>query len=119
MPENPILKATLGNVEAVIDSVTSNELLREIPVVGTAFKLLNGASAIRDRIFAAKLLRFIQDLDSVSLTMKTKLRRKMTDNAIDAKVVGETTLIVIERASAVEKAHLRAKHRYLPSEFRK
>ncbi len=106
MSENLLVEAALENVEAVIDALTANEVLREIPVVGTAFKVLKGAREIRDRIFAAKLLRFVQDLDSVPTTTRERLRQRMAENPDDAREVGETALIVIERASAVEKAHL-------------
>ena len=41
MTENPILEAALENVEAIVDTLTANGLVREIPVVGTAVKLLH------------------------------------------------------------------------------
>jgi len=106
MATNPLLEAALENVEAVVDTLTSNELVRAIPVVGTALKVLKGARDIRDRLFAAKLLRFIQDLDSVRPETKERLRRKMADDPDEAKKVGETALIIIERSSAIQKAHL-------------
>lgn len=104
--DHPFLEAALENAEAVLDSLTDDELLKEIPLVGTAVKLLRGASTIRDRIFAAKILRFLQDLDSVSPETREKIRTKMASDPDEARAVGETALVLLERSSAVEKARL-------------
>ena len=106
MVDNPILEAVLENVEAVVDTLTTNELVREIPVVGTAVKLLKGAQNIRDRLFAAKLLRFIEKLESVSPETRERIRQKITNNSDEARKVGETALLVVERITAPEKADL-------------
>ncbi len=106
MAENPILEAALENIEAIVETLTTNELVREIPVVGTAVKLLKGARDIRDRLFAAKLLRFVQNLESVSPETKERIRRKIVSDSDEARKVGETALIVVERLTDVEKADL-------------
>jgi hypothetical protein len=106
MADNPILEAALENIEAVVDTLTTNELVREIPVVGTVVKLLRGARDIRDRLFAAKLLRFIQNLESVSDETKERIRRKITDNPDEARKVGEIVIVIVERVTALEKADL-------------
>lgn len=106
MSEKEFLEAALENFEAVVDALTDNEMVKAIPVVGTAIKLLRGARDMRDRFFAAKLSRFIEDLDSVSARTKCKIRERLASNPDDARKVGETALIVVERVVAIEKAHL-------------
>lgn len=106
MLDNPILEAALENVESVVDTLTKNELVREIPVVGTTVKLLRGARDIRDRLFAAKLLRFIQKLESVSPETRGRIRQKITNDSDEARKIGETAILVVERIAAPEKADL-------------
>nr|VFK56365.1 MAG: hypothetical protein BECKTUN1418F_GA0071002_108610 [Candidatus Kentron sp. TUN]VFK58736.1 MAG: hypothetical protein BECKTUN1418D_GA0071000_10889 [Candidatus Kentron sp. TUN]VFK62653.1 MAG: hypothetical protein BECKTUN1418E_GA0071001_108410 [Candidatus Kentron sp. TUN] len=55
--ERPILEAILETSEVVADIVTDDQVLSGIPVIGTAFKVLKAVNAIRDRVFAAKLLK--------------------------------------------------------------
>ena len=40
MKEEPLIEAALENVEAFIDAFADNEILKSIPVVGTALKIV-------------------------------------------------------------------------------
>lgn len=106
MCENQFLMAALENAEAIVDSIVENDLVLAIPIVGTASRLLRGARDIRDRIFAAKLKKFLDDLDSVSDDAKVRIRRRLSENPDDARRVGETALLMVERASDLEKVHI-------------
>ena len=88
MKEHILLEAALENVEALIDTSVDNEILKNIPFVGTVFKIIKGTSDIRDRLFAAKILRFIQTLSQVNDRTKEKMRQRVSSEPEEAQKVG-------------------------------
>ncbi len=50
--------------ELAIDALIQDDLLKEIPVIGTAVRLTKMGIAIRDRNFLKKILRFIQEFET-------------------------------------------------------
>lgn len=101
---NKLLEASLEGAEAFVDSVTENELLKNIPIVGTAVKLMEGALSIRDRIFIAKIQKFIYEME--------KIPAKELNRFIDAldtenfQSVGETAFLVLEKLNDLKKAEM-------------
>ena len=106
MTKHCLLEATLENVEAVIDAATDNEILKNIPVVGTAVKLVKEAVDIRDRMFAAKLTTFLQALNETTPEAREKLRQKIASSPDEAKEVGETLLLVLDKTTTLKKAEI-------------
>ncbi len=92
--------------EIALDSLISNEILKEIPVLSSVANLLRGTIAIRDRLFAEKLKRFLDDIASLNEKEKQKIFGKMKSDPDEAKRVGQTTLIILERISEIKKAHI-------------
>ncbi len=109
MKESPIIEAALENAEALIDAVTDNEILKSIPVVGTALKVIKGAGDIRDRLFAAKIMTFLNALENVAPDLKEKIRQRVSENADESRKVGETVLLLIDRLADLDKADIIAK----------
>jgi hypothetical protein len=108
MAEHHLLEAALEDVEAVVDAATHDEVLKNIPVVGTAVKLLRAAGDIRDKMFAAKIARFLQTLDRTTPEAREKIRQKIASSADEARAVGETLLLVLDKITALEKAEIMA-----------
>ncbi len=106
MAEHYLLETALENLEAVIDSVTDNDIVRNIPVIGTAFKMLKGASDIRDRMFAAKLTKFLLTTENVTPQAKEAMRQKIASSPDEAKTIGRTLMLVLDRITALEKAEI-------------
>lgn len=106
MAEHHLLEAALENFEALIDTSIDNEIVKAIPVVGTLFKVLKAVPDIRNRIFAAKLTRFIQVFENVPPGAMKKIRQKVAASPDEATKVGETLLLVLERITALEKAEI-------------
>ena len=93
MKEPILLEAVLENVEAIVDASLDNEILKNLPVVSTFFKFLKAGSDIRDRVFAAKILKFLQTLDRLSDEDKSEMGQKIASNQEDAIKVGETIVL--------------------------
>jgi hypothetical protein len=105
--ERPLLEASLENAEAIADALSDDGVLKEIPVVGNIFKLCKAVHGVRDRIFAAKLQRFVSGLGDEA-TFIVKLRKRIQQSPEQAQIIGETLLMVLERITAIEKADLLA-----------
>jgi hypothetical protein len=56
---NKFLEASLEGAEAIADALIENEVVKSIPVVGTAIKILSGGLDLRDKIFVSKIQRFL------------------------------------------------------------
>ncbi len=106
--DRPIVEATLESGEVVTDILMRGDILAEIPLIGTAIKICKAADAIRDRAFAIKLSRFVQNFEGISEEQKKKLKEKMNASAEEAQKVGETLLFVLERVTDLDKPSLLA-----------
>jgi hypothetical protein len=67
------------------------------------------AADIRDRIFAAKMRKFLTSIEKVSKKSKEKIRKKVRNNPNEGRKVGETLLLLIDRISEIEKAEIIAR----------
>jgi hypothetical protein len=56
---NKFLEASFEGAEAIADALIENEVVKSIPVVGTAIKILSGGLDLRDKIFVSKIQRFL------------------------------------------------------------
>lgn len=101
--DRPILEAVLESTEVVADAIAHGDILSEIPVIGTAFKICKAAGTIRDRAFAAKLARFASELDSIPEKTKDKLKERALSSKEDLQKVGETLFMVLERLTDLDK----------------
>jgi len=109
MREKPFIEIVLENAEGLIDVVTDNEILKSIPVVGTALKAIKGAGDIRDRLFAAKIMTFLNSLEKVAPDLKENIRKRVAENPVEARKVGETVLLLIDRLADLDKTDIIAK----------
>ena len=107
--DRPLLEATLTNIEVAIDAVTSNEAVASIPVIGTAFKICKGINDIRSRAFAAKLERFVSARDLAKPAAKVAILKKVQASPDEARKVGETLFLVLDRFIDLDKPESLAK----------
>lgn len=109
MKERPLLEAALENTEVVVDQLISNDLIKDISLVGTALKACKAVADIRDKLFLAKISRFLTELNSVRPEIKEDLKGKMTNNTEEARRIGEVVLLVLDKVSDLEKPEILAK----------
>lgn len=103
---NKFLEASLEGAEVIADSLIENELIKSIPVVGTALKLISGSLDLRDKIFLSKVQRFIQEIESISKEEKLKFNQSITSDEELMRSVGEAALLVLDKLSDLKKADL-------------
>jgi hypothetical protein len=104
-----LLEASLENIEAIIEGVSYVDVLIDVPVIGTAFKVLRGADAFRDKLFAAKISRFLKQLDKIPQSDIEKMRKKIADSPKESEKVGSTLLMVLDKVSDLDKPELLGK----------
>ena len=113
MPEprkdRPILEAVLQNVEVAVDAITANEAVAAIPVIGTAFKLCKGFDDLRSKAFAAKLARFFGVEAVSSPAAKAAIVARVQSSPEEARKVGETLFLVLDRFIDLDKPELLAR----------
>lgn len=104
--DNPLVDVTAENLEVVIDALTKNDVVREIPFLSTAVGLLKTYRNVRDGLFTEKLKKFLRDIDSIDEHSKQELFNKIATDSAEANKVGRTTLVILERATDLEKASI-------------
>ncbi|MCU7851501.1 MAG: hypothetical protein KZQ80_04745 [Candidatus Thiodiazotropha sp. (ex Monitilora ramsayi)] len=103
---NKFLEATLEGAEVIADSLIENELIKSIPIVGTALKLISGSLDLRDKIFLSKVQRFILEIESISNEERLKFKQNISSDEELMATVGEASLLVLDKLSDLKKADL-------------
>ncbi|HPH13838.1 MAG TPA: hypothetical protein PLC34_08585 [Burkholderiaceae bacterium] len=107
--ERNFLEAFLEGAEAAIDLASDNEAVKAVPVVGTAIKLLKGADDMRSRALTAKLTKFLMEPALQSEKIRAKLRAGIATSDEEARKVGESLFLVLDRMTDLDKPSLLAK----------
>lgn len=89
--------------EIALDSVMSEGVLKELPVVGTIVNLLKAGGKVSEELFIRKLLRFLHELKDVPVTERQTLLRKYPDGSQEQQELGGNLLLAIERLDDVSK----------------
>ena len=95
-------------LELGLDAFLDDGILKDIPVVGTAFKILKAGASIKDAFFKQKLYTFLRALGQVSVNERLKFIKRMDVDPNYKANVGEKLLVVIDRLDDIEKARLLA-----------
>ncbi|NKC10798.1 MAG: hypothetical protein GKR94_00890 [Gammaproteobacteria bacterium] len=101
-----LLEVVLESAEVVADALIDNEIVKSIPVVGTAVKLVAGRADLRDRIFVSKVQRFIEQLESTAKPDRMKFQKQILSDDDQKRRTGEAVLLVLDKLSDLKKADL-------------
>jgi len=98
----------LGNIvsdgaEILLDSLIENEILREIPVIGTSLNLIKGISNIRDIAYLNKVKRFVLQLGTLSHDKKRKLIDESRKDGKRRVKFGNAIFTAIEQSDSLVK----------------
>lgn len=100
------LEAFLESTESAVDIALNGDVLAEVPVVGLAVKVARAIDSVRDRALIAKLSRFALALDGISEKEREAYKKKLQENPKEAKHVGETLFLVLDRLTDLSKPEL-------------
>ena len=65
MPVRSVIEILAESSEVVIDQGLRDGLLKDIPVVGFVAKSIDVVSSIRDKLFASKIVRFLEAIEEI------------------------------------------------------
>lgn len=89
--------------EPALDAIINNEILKDIPVLGSAVKVAGLGQTISDRIFLAKIQRFLSALEPVSSPEAQRFSEELASGDADASRTAETLLLAIDIADDLAK----------------
>lgn len=101
--------AVFDGAELALDSVLTEGVLKELPIVGTVVRLAKAGQSIAEELFLRKLLRFLTELRSVPCEERSKLLGRYPDGSQGQRDLGENLLLTLERLDNVEKPTLLAR----------
>lgn len=91
-------------IEIGIDSFLEEGILKDIPIAGTVHSLLKASRTITDKLFAKKIIFFLNSLDEVSAKDREEMINEINQSE-DYKIqVGKKILFILDRADDHEKA---------------
>ncbi|QHF01241.1 hypothetical protein N015_01995 [Pseudomonas asturiensis] len=83
--------------EVALDRLFDNDIVKEIPIVGTAIALLKAGDDFRAYAFVKKVTVFLQEVESVSIEDRDLFFKRYCDNPEKLSELGETTLMALDR----------------------
>ena len=104
MASSPHLHGLLtDSLEVVLDHLLRNNLVRDMPAIGTAVNLVKLGVDLKNRLFLAKLLRFCNNLESVPEKEKRRFISQLQADARLRSRVGEHLVLLLDRFDDVEQ----------------
>lgn len=103
-----ISSSSIGNIaidisEVAIDSILEEGLLRDLPGLNIISGLIKTTKNIREKIFAKKILLFLQSLNDCELSKRQSFVNKFDSNPKKKQRIGETLIVILERIDNLEK----------------
>jgi hypothetical protein len=121
-----ILDIGLDLVEIRLDQILDDDLLKDLPIVGSIVKIFKGTLDVRERIFIAKIAKFLFRLNDVPLKNRDRFRSKVSSDPKLKRRVGDALILILERLDDLDKPDIVAKcfsaylsNRITFSEFRR
>lgn len=83
--------------EVALDRLFDNDIVKEIPIIGTAIALLKAGDDFRAYAFVKKVTVFLQEVENVSLEDRDLFFKRYCDNPEKLSELGEATLMALDR----------------------
>jgi hypothetical protein len=99
-----LLENGLETGEVFLDILT-DQAMADIPVIGTAYRILRSADNIRDRILMIKLARLLSPLHH-SRTDRSTFHEKISSDMAEAQRVGEVLFLVLDKLSDLDRPYV-------------
>lgn len=105
--ELPELINDLGEIG--IDSLLTDGVLKDIPVLGSVLAIGKTYGNVRDYLFTKKLIKFLQELTSLSSEERISLIEKLETDSGYASNIGEKVIGILSRLDDDSKPSIIAK----------
>lgn len=91
------------NFEAILDSLVENDIVKEIPVLGTSLKMIRGIQSIRDRAYLNKIKTFLDNVGEITDEQKQKLIKEIEKTKNSRAKFGDALFTAIEQSDSQVK----------------
>ncbi|MEL6404169.1 MAG: hypothetical protein AAFR81_07380 [Chloroflexota bacterium] len=91
--------------DVAVDSLVQNEVITEIPIVGTVYKAGKSLLAIRDALLLKKVLIYLREHQNIPMADRTNFLSGFSSES-DKVRFGETVLMLLDSMSHFEKVHI-------------
>ena len=95
--------------EVDFDALLRDGILKDLPIIGSIVTLFKGTMDIRDRIFVAKIARFLFNLTSTPFEQRESFKREINQNARIKRKVGTSLVLILDRLDDIEKTDFLSK----------
>lgn len=95
--------------EIGLDKLLDENFLKEIPCIKTIYGVFKGAVHIRDKIFMAKVAKFLLSLRNVSKAEREAFQKKLSSNSKIKRKLGDNLFLLLDRFNDLEKPEILAK----------
>lgn len=92
--------------EVGLDTLLDAGFIKDLPAIGTIVKLFKAGGDIRDRLFLAKIAKFLFKLNEIPFEDRHVFKQKVSSDANYKKKVGQALVIILERLDDLEKPEM-------------
>lgn len=96
-------------LELGIDAALDTGVLKDIPFVSTVVGIFNVAGTVKDQLLTSKLIRFLNQLSSISMEERVEMIEKLNENDKFAGRAGSVLIEILDRMESEKKPELAAK----------
>ena len=95
--------------EISLDSIMQDGIAKDIPIIGSLFKLYSAGKTISGKIFERKIVAFLIETEKTDKESKEKFYKELKADDGLKKRTGEVILVMLEKIDDIEKATLLGK----------
>jgi hypothetical protein len=94
--------------EIGLDRFLDDSFLKEIPCIKTIFGIAKGVINIRDKIFMAKVAKFLLSLRNISEEDRKSFQNKISEDYKFKRELGDSLVLLLDRLNDLEKPEILA-----------
>ncbi|RJP50164.1 MAG: hypothetical protein C4583_11070 [Anaerolineaceae bacterium] len=95
--------------EIALDSVVSDGILKEIPVINSIVGVAKIAISIRDKLLVKKLAHFLHELSDTTEKERMNFLQEFEEDPKEQRKIGENLLLLLDRLDNMDKPAMVAK----------
>ncbi|EHH0795852.1 hypothetical protein ABVY47_004475 [Vibrio parahaemolyticus] len=103
-----LVELVLDNSEVVVDQFTESDWVKDIPIVGNAFKLMAAHKELKNSMFNAKVTKFLSSLHETGITQRAEFTNFFMANSDEKARVGQSVMLSVDNMNDLEKCHVLA-----------
>jgi len=95
--------------EVALDAVMEEGIIKNIPILGSIYKIAQAGVNFRNNLFAKKILKFLTALDAVSQEERQAQIDRLEADPKERQKIGENLMLLLDKLSNMDKPQLLAR----------